>query len=176
MTMPIFKRVLGDDFAKLPSEIQRTHLTTDMSRWQGRSAIDRGPGIWPRLLCALFRFPPAQDDIAVTVTKTVTPKGETWVRQFGRHRFQSHLSVRDGVMHERFGPFTFAIGLTVANGALHYPVQAGRLGSIPLPRWLLPISVAREYVVDGLFHFDVALRAPITRQAMVRYRGHLRQA
>ena len=79
-------------------------------------------------------------------------------------------------MTERFGPFTFLLDLTVENGALHYPVVGGRFGPLPLPRWLLPGSEAREYVEDSRFHFDVRLLAPLTKGLMVHYRGHLNAA
>jgi hypothetical protein len=76
-------------------------------------------------------------------------------------------------LRERFGPFSFSIGLEVRDGALHYPVTAGHIGPVRLPRWLLPVSVAREFVSDGKFHFDVALLAPVTKALLVRYRGFL---
>lgn len=173
---PLFAQVLGQDFDALPDTIRRTHLTADQSHWQGRSQVRRGTGLWPRLLCLLFRFPPASPDIPVHVTKTVTPKGETWQRRFGRSRFRSSLAATPQGMTERFGPFTFALGLTVRDGALLYPVVAGRLGPLPLPRWMLPVSVAREYEAQGRFHFDVALMAPITGALMVQYRGSLSPA
>lgn len=79
-------------------------------------------------------------------------------------------------MTERFGPFTFTLGLTIQDGALHYPVATGRIGPIPLPRWLLPGSETRECADEGRFHFDVRLLAPVTRALMVHYRGHLSPA
>ena len=170
----LFPRVLGDSFALLPDQIRQTHLTLDRSRWTGRCEVQRGTGLWSRLLCALFRFPPASADVAVEVTKTVTPRGEIWQRRFGDRCFRSHLSATSGRLQERFGPFTFTIGLQVRDGALHYPVTAGRLGPVPLPRWMLPVSVAREHVSDGRFRFDVELLAPLTKRRMVRYRGWLR--
>ncbi|MBQ0749806.1 MAG: DUF4166 domain-containing protein [Roseovarius sp.] len=170
---PIFTRALGPDFNALPEEIQAIHLTLDVSRWEGRCEVRRGVGLWPRLLCAIFRFPQDTPDVAVEVIKTVTPRGETWLRKFGRNAFRSHLSVDTTGLRERFGPFSFSIGLEVRDGALHYPVTAGHIGPVRLPRWLLPVSVAREFVSDGKFHFDVALLAPVTKALLVRYRGFL---
>ena len=169
----MLERVLGPEFNALPDLLKAIHQTVGVSRWQGRCVVLRGGGFWPRLLCAVFRFPPAQPDVAVAVTKTVTPHGETWERQFGQHRFKSHLSVKSGKLLEAFWPFSFVIGLQLRGGALHYPVTAGRIGPIPLPRWLLPTSEAREFVSGGVFHFDVALLAPITKGLMVRYSGSL---
>ena len=169
--VPIFPRVLGEAFARLPDEIQATHVTADCSRWAGRSAIERGTGLWERGLAALFGFPAAAGDVAVEVTKSVTPRGEIWVRQFGGKTFRSHLAATAAGMTERFGPFTFLLGLKVEGGRLYYPVVRGRLGPLPLPRWLLPLAEASERVEDGRFCFDVAIFAPLTRRLFVRYRG-----
>ncbi len=173
---PIFPRVLGPGFHDLPAEIRATHDTADCSRWQGMAQVDRGRGLWPGLLAVLFGMPPAAKDVAVTVTKQVTPQGETWVRQFGRHRFRSDLAATPQGMTERFGPFTFLLGLWVADGALHYPVKAARIGPMPLPQRLLPRVEAREFGQDGRFRFDVALFAPVSGGLIVRYRGWLQPA
>lgn len=170
---PIFPRVLGPAFATLPDQVRATHLTTGVTRWQGRASVSRGTGLWGRALSALFRFPPATDDVAVEVTKTPTTAGETWTRRFGSRSFRSSLKPTPAGMTERFGPFTFRLGLVVSDASLHYPVVAGRLGPIPLPRWLLPGSETREHVEAGRFHFDVRLLAPVTGGLMVHYRGHL---
>lgn len=169
----IFPSVLGGDFEALPEPIRKTHLTLGTSRWVGRGTVERGKGLWPRLVCALFRFPPASPDIEVEVTKTATAYGETWLRRFGKNSFRSHLSPGSEGMQERFGPFTFLIGLKVQESELHYPVSSGRVGPLPLPRWALPASIAREFVFEGKFHFDVALLAPFTGSLMVRYQGYL---
>lgn len=173
---PIFPCTLGPAFATLPPEVRATHLTAGVSRWHGRASVARGSAPFSRLVAALFRFPPASADTPVEVTKSATGAGETWVRRFGSRTFRSHLTATPQGITERFGPFTFALGLTITDGALHYPVTAGRLGPLPLPGWMLPRSEAREYVEDGCFHFDVRLLAPLTGSLMVHYRGHLTPA
>lgn len=87
--------------------------------------------------------------------------------------FRSRLTATPDGLTESFGPFTFLIGLGVREGALHYPVRAGRLGPLALPRWFLPRSEAREFVRDGQFCFDVKLFAPLTGDLMVHYQGEL---
>ncbi len=174
--MPAFARVLGPAFDTLPEAIRRTHMTAGLSRWTGRADILRGSGLWSRLLGTLFGFPQAGTGIDVEVTKTVTRHGENWIRRFGTRRFRSHLAASARGMTERFGPFTFDLDLTVKDAALHYPVRAGRVGPVPLPGWLLPRAEAREIVIDGIFHFDVALHAPLTGALIVHYRGRLAAA
>ena len=60
--------------------------------------------------------------------------------------------------------------MPVRNGSLHLPVRRGWLFGLPLPGFLLPVSEAREYDTDGVFHLDVALRAPLG-SLIVRYEG-----
>jgi hypothetical protein len=173
---PIFPQVLGPDFAALPDPVRATHLTAGQSHWQGRATVTRGKGLWGRFLCLLFRFPAQAEDVPAEVTKTATASGEVWQRRFGRQGFRSRLAAGSGGITESFGLFTFLLALTVQDGALHYSVAAGRLGRLPLPRWLLPVSRSREYVRDGVFHFDVKLLAPLTREVVVHYRGFLSAA
>ncbi len=171
----IFPQVLGPAFEALPAQIRATHLTADCSRWHGRASVRRGTGLWGRILAAIFGFPRATEDISVEVVKTVTPKGETWLRRFGARRFRSRLTATPAGMTESFGPFTFLLGLEARDNALHYPVVSGKLGPLALPRWLLPVSEAREYVSDGMFRFDVRLLAPVTGELMVHYQGRLEE-
>ena len=76
-------------------------------------------------------------------------------------------------MTERFGPFVFALGLNVSQGRLSYPVTGGWFLGIPMPKIFLPTSEAVEEQIGGRFHFDVTLRAPLTRALVVRYQGWL---
>ncbi|MEM8789078.1 MAG: DUF4166 domain-containing protein [Pseudomonadota bacterium] len=171
--IPIFPRVLGSDFDLLPRPVRATHGTADVSRWQGVASVRRGTGLWSRFLGRLFGFPPAGDEVPVQVTKTVTNAGETWQRRFGTRTFRSRLAATADGMTESFGPFTFLLGLEVRGEALFYPVKAGWVLGVPLPRWLLPASDARECAQDGRFVFDVRLVTPLKRDLLVHYRGHL---
>lgn len=171
--VPLFARVLGPDFEALPEAIRGAHLTVDVSHWRGGASVRRGTGLWSRFLARLFGFPPEGEDVLVEVTKTVTARGETWQRRFGNRVFRSRLAASPQGMTESFGPFSFRLGLRAEAGALHYPVVSGQLGSLPLPRWLLPVSIAREQVIDDRFCFDVKILAPVTKGLLVHYRGWL---
>lgn len=164
---------LGAAFADLPPAVQDAHRVDVPCTWHGRARVTRGGSLWARCLATLFRFPPATNDIAVRVTMTPQQGGELWERRFGDSRFASFLTLKGGLMTERFGPFVFTLGLHVADGQLHFPVAAGRLGPLPLPKFMLPQSLAREYATDGRFHFDVALHAPLSGGLMVHYQGWL---
>lgn len=192
----LFERVLGTAFQDLPEPVRESHRTPACRRFTGRAEVTPGTGWWPALIAAPFGFPREAGVVEVEVVKEATARGETWERRFARAdetraegrraegrraegrrtwRFRSHLQARDSRMSERFGPFTFTLGLAVRDGGLEFPVLAGRLGPLPLPRALLPVSVARESAdPDGPgFRFDVAIHAPLTGALVVRYRGAL---
>jgi hypothetical protein len=170
---PLFQRFLGAEFDALPPSVRAAHQVYGPRRWAGRASVTRGGSALSRLIGALFRFPQATDDISVQVTMTPMNEGEVWERRFGEQVFRSELHRNDADMTERFGPFTFTLGLHVREGQLHFPVRSGRLGPLRLPKWLLPQSIAHEYEADGKFHFDVALKAPLTGALIVHYKGSL---
>ncbi|MEO0916327.1 MAG: DUF4166 domain-containing protein, partial [Pseudomonadota bacterium] len=171
--VPLFPRFLRDTFDDLPDVVRAGHRVPAPLRMTGQARVTRGVSLWARFLAALFRFPAATDDIAVSVLMTPQGQGETWEREFGDQIFRSNLRIAGAYMTERFGPFTFRLGLHVADDALHFPVLSGRLGPVRLPRFLLPVSVAREFAEDGRFNFDVRLSAPLTGALMVHYQGWL---
>ena len=170
---PLFPSVLGAQFDRLAAPVRDSHATHAPRRWVGSGRVTRGKGWWPRLIAAIFGFPKATDNIPVTVLKTPRDGREIWTRNFGGRVFQSVLSAGPTGISERFGPFTFDLNLHENEGALHFPVKAGRIGWFPIPRALLPQSVAREHADGGNFCFDVALYAPITGQMIVHYQGTL---
>ena len=170
---PVFAAFLGAEFDALAYAVRAGHDVRGPLAMKGRARVTRGTSLWSRGLAGLFGFPPAADDVAVAVTMTPQNGGEFWERRFGAKRFTSFLKVQDDAMTETFGPFTFTLGLHVADGMLFYPVKAGRLGPVPLPKFLMPQSIAREFEADDRFHFDVQLRAPLTGALMVHYQGWL---
>jgi hypothetical protein len=144
--------------------------------FSGRAEVTRGRGVVARLAAWLVGLPRPGKDVPVTVVMTRTPEGEAWERSFAGRRLRSVLtpSPRPAHVRERLGPATYELELPVEGGALRFPVRRGWLLGIPLPGFLLPRSCTREFAVDGAFHFDVGLYAPLTGALIVRYRGWLR--
>ena len=173
---PLFEEVLDRDWTELPEPVRGLHRLASRSVWRGEAQVSRGRHPIARLVAALFRFPPEAVATPVTVTMSRREDQEIWTRDFGGHRFVSHLSadkLRKGRMWERFGPFAFAIDLGASRGALRYPVAAGRFMGLPLPGFVLPRSETAETVdAEGRVAFDVALSLPLVGP-IVRYRGWL---
>ncbi len=158
----------------LPSEVRALHDLTDTAIWSGTASIENGRGVIPALIRRLFGFPTATSETPVRVVMERRGDTERWTRTFGSRTFCSHLRWKDGRMHERFGPTEFALDLTATKDALAFPVASGRVLGVPIPRVLLPKSVATERAgPDGKPAFDVALHAPLGLGLIVRYKGTL---
>lgn len=173
---PLFRSALGDRWSELPACVQRLHCVDGVAHFSGRAQVTRGRGVVASLAAWLIGLPEAGEDVPLTVTMTRTPEGEVWERCFAGRRLRSRLTPSPLPNHvrERFGLATYEIELPVKDAALHFPVRRGWLLGIPLPSWLLPTSRSREFAVDGVFHFDVGLYAPLTGGLIVVYRGSLR--
>lgn len=174
----LMQTVLADRWQQLPPEAQALHDVQDVAVFSGSASVTRGKGLIARLVAWLFRFPPAAEQLPVTVTKTRTAAGETWERNFGGKAFLSRVAAAPEPYHfrERFGPFSYELELEPSADGMGLPVRRGWLLGMPLPLSLLPKSESREYVQGGRFHFDVGLTAPLGGGLIVRYRGQLRPA
>lgn len=163
----VFQTVLTDAFDRLPAPLRDLHTVIEARRWRGRASIKRGRGVLSRIAGGIAGFPKATEDIAVQVEMQKTAHGETWTRTFGKAQFSSHLSARGPSgcekLYERFGPMRFEISLALEDGSLRFPVKSGRIRGVPLPRFMLPKSDAKEYVdQDGRVCFYVEVSLPIT--------------
>ena len=87
----------------------------------GKASVTRGASPLTRLACLLFGFPPAGEDIDVTVRIAAVGRCETWLRKFAGRSFQSTQEPgsgnSDGLIVERFGPFAFAM-------YIYFPIMA----------------------------------------------------
>jgi hypothetical protein len=170
----LFQNALGERWKELPASVQRLHSVHDIEVFTGKARVTRGVGLIERAAAFFFNFPRAGENVPVTITKTRTAFGEIWERDFGGRKFRSYLSASPRPYHyrERFFVFTYEQELPIENRSLFLPVRRGWLLGIPLPDFLLPKSRAREYDLNGTFHFDVGLYSPLTGQLIVRYEGH----
>jgi saccharopine dehydrogenase-like NADP-dependent oxidoreductase len=170
----LFQKALCERWRELPASVRRLHSVQDVKVFSGRAKVMRGKGLIARIAAFFFNFPKAADDVPVTIRKTRTASGEIWERDFGGRKFRSYLSPSPRRFHycERFFAFTYEQELPVENGSLFLAVRRGWLLGIAVPGFLLPKSDAREYDLNGTFHFDVGLYAPLTGQLIVRYEGN----
>lgn len=168
---PLYARVMGADFERLPPAVRAMHQVLRDGGARGRATVTRGRSPVARLAAALIGFPPeGEHDLHVAFAER--RGGECWTRDFSGRRFSSHLSARGGRLEERFGPFSFAFRLPAGEAGLAMEMTGWRLGPLPLPLALAPRTPAREWEEGGRFHFDVAIALPLVGP-VVRYRGWL---
>jgi hypothetical protein len=174
--VPLYRAILGDAWRALPQAVRDVHGSVTTSVVAGRATVTRGRGALARLVAALFRFPPACEDVELKVTFRRARGVETWLRQFGEHRLTSvqFLGVGryDGLLCERFGPLTFGLALLLDGDKLRLVVRRWSALGIPLPLALAPRSDSFETDAQRRFEFHVAIDLPLVGN-VVRYSGWL---
>jgi hypothetical protein len=171
---PLYRRVLGDAFERLPPAVRQMHELAGAGLAEGRATVTRGTNPLARFVARIMGFPPAGRDVPVSVRFVERDGRETWVRQFGDSTFSSELSQDDGLMIERFGALRFGFALEGGPDGLGMHLRRWWFGPIPMPLALGPKGLARETEQDGLFHFDVPIALPLLG-SIVSYHGSLRR-
>jgi Domain of unknown function (DUF4166)/Saccharopine dehydrogenase NADP binding domain len=177
--MPLYQRLLGDAYAKLPEPIRALHDVRGSAAAAGRARVQRGRNPLARLAAALIGFPQATSDTPVRVEFKTSRDAEIWRRSFGTDHFESRQSAgrgrADGLMCEQFGPCRFAIALVADGERLLLVLRRWSVFGIPLPMWLCPRSHAYESAEGGRFNFHVKISHPVTG-LIVSYDGWLEPA
>lgn len=171
----LFARAIGPAFKALPAPIRDLHETPGRSQWTGRVATRGAEDPLGRLIARLVGFPDARADRPITVQIETDGARSRWTRRIGDAPFRSELSNPrpGGRITERFGPLSFDLILGPSPTGLSYDVEGWRLGPVPMPRFLAPISRTSESVdPEGRFVFDVHIALPWGRR-LVHYRGWL---
>ncbi len=173
MTTPLFERVLGPAFGRLPPLLRALHSVPRRQAWRGQGSVRRGRH-WLVAPCAwLARLPPSADAVPVTVEFVVDAAGERWNRRFGDARMDSRLWQRDGRLLERLGAVRFRFALDVVDGEIHWRAeQVWALGIVPLPAaWFARVR-CREREHAGRYEFLVDVALPLVGP-LIRYEGWL---
>lgn len=169
---PLYARVMGAAFDRLPQAVRAMHEVCGDAGARGEGTVVRGTG-WPaRLIGAVMRFPPAGSH-PVHVAFAEEGGVERWARDFGGYRFSSELSGRGGLLVERFGPIRLGFALPSDDRGLNMQLRRWSVFRILLPRRLAPRIAAREWQEEnGRFGFDVDVAMPLVGP-VVRYSGWL---
>jgi Domain of unknown function (DUF4166)/Saccharopine dehydrogenase NADP binding domain len=173
---PLYRRLLGDAFDRMPAPWRAMHEPKSELKAEGVARVERATAALARLVATLFGFPDAGDHVPVKVTFTARDGIETWRRQFSDRGFVTTQQEGSGrferLLCERFGPFRFGLALVVDDSRMRLIVRRWTFFGVVLPRAWAPIGTAYEFVEDGRFKFHVEISHPLTG-LIVRYQGWL---
>ncbi|MGV3552515.1 DUF4166 domain-containing protein [Rhizobium sp.] len=178
-SLPLYRRVLGNAWDRLPHAIRDLHEVSNSRTFSGRARVDRGKGFIARMIGALYGFPSAGTEIPVDVLLQSRHGGELWQRTFAGRRFRSFQAEGNGrcacLIDERFGPVSVGLALVVEGEQLHYVVRRWSFLGVPMPMFMAPAGRTFEFVAEGRFNFHVEIAHPWFG-LIVRYQGWLRES
>ena len=175
MTEPLYRRLLGAGFDRLPKAVRELHDFTGVTIWDGRADVERGRSLAARIAAALTSLPPEGDDQPLRVTFHAIGEREIWGRQFGSALFRSVQYASGGLLYERVGPTTFVFTPLASEEGLALRLDGFRVLGLPLPRALHPVVRTFEREQGGRYHFEVEAHLPLFG-LLIRYAGWLERA
>lgn len=167
----------GDAFGQLHPMIQKLHV--DGGTLAGDVNISYGSGVAGaigRRLAKKMNIPAAGSH-HLSVEISHNDEGLHWNRCFN-HRdtvysvFRPVGVIGSGYWIENTGLLTMKLTVELRDGGWHWRCLSVSLAGIPIPRWLLPETIAYKRVEQGQYHFHVEFRLPIAGQ-LICYTGLL---
>lgn len=171
--LPLYRRVMGQAYDALPRPMRAMHDVFGDAGASGSATVTRGRSLAARLVATIMRFPP-EGEHKLHVSFEEEGGTERWTRDFGGHVFVSELSQSGRHLVERFGPMRFYFDLPSDEAGLTMAMRKWSVLHIPMPLFLAPKSVAREWADGEDFWFDVPIALPLIGD-VVHYRGRLRR-
>lgn len=168
---PLYRRVLGHEFDRLPPAVKAMHSIHGIGGAAGRGQVERGRNPLAKLVATIMRFPRAGEHV-LHVLFDISEGSETWTRDFAGQRFRSRLSMAAGRLTEAFGPLRFHFDLPADESGLEMLLHSWTAFGVPMPMALAPRICAREWQEEHRFRFDVAIALPLVGP-VIRYRGWL---
>jgi hypothetical protein len=176
MCRGIFERAVGTRLHAIVGEaVARFHDPAGEPVWHGTAETTCGRNLISRTVAWILGLPGSAGNIPVTVSvERVNSHLEKWTRRFGDQAFSSGLALdTNGKLREKFGLVEVELDLHPEGSGLNLPVSRGWFCGVPMPKFLLPVSTAREETDEaGRFRFDVRIDLPFAGQ-LIHYWGWL---
>lgn len=174
-TQPVYRQALDAAYDKLPPNIQSLHDITEEKTYHGKANIIRGKNPLAHVLCVVFGFPKAGNDIDVSIRrKPLKGHKELWERRFNGKIMRSTQEAGTGreahMIIERFGPLAINLAYYKDGDVYRIETRGWRAFGCPMPRFLCPYGDIYERAENGRFHFHVELCAPLIGR-LVKYVG-----
>src|SRR5262249_42896075 len=160
--LPLYQRVLGDDFERLPPVLRRFHGGTEGGRARGVFRVTRGAGRLRNWLANRMGLPPAGGRIPIVLAVRVEGEREYWGGQFeGSAPLKTVQWLKRGQLRESAGPICFGFHLALAGPTLRFEQVGGWLAGLRLPRLLLPRVQAEATGQAVGWHVRVRVEVPL---------------
>jgi hypothetical protein len=172
------RAVMGTAYERLSAPLRRLHGLDGQPLHEGVAEVEGATNALGSLVARVFGFPRAGGAVHVALDIERHGDRQRWTRRFGGRAMTSVLeagkpgSWAEHHLVERFGPLEFAAALVERDGGLSLHLRGWRAFGIPMPRFLMPRTEAREHAEGGRFRFSVEIRLPVIGR-LVRYAGWL---
>jgi NAD(P)-dependent dehydrogenase (short-subunit alcohol dehydrogenase family) len=172
---PLFRIVLGAGYEKMPATTRRLHRGRPAVIADGEAQVAGATNALGAALARAFGFPEPAERVPVRVIIESVEGRERWTRFFDGRPMRSVMQgIDENMIAESFGVVAVTMKLEARPDGLDMLPHSGRIGPVPLPRFLLPRIRAEERVDElGRHRFDVDIGLPLVGR-LVAYRGFLR--
>jgi len=155
----LYEQLLGASFARLPLTMRRFHASAHASA-NGTFAVQRTRGWFSALAATMFRLPPPDENVAVSLDVTALPEGERWRRRFGAARFDTVQHFEGGRLLERAGLATIAFDVRAEGTGMSFASVSCSFAGLRIPRWLAPSIEATTSATPEGWSMEVRVSAP----------------
>lgn len=170
--LSIYERVMGDNYSKLASPVQRFHRLTGRHELHGWVVSEPPASPLAKLLAVLLGTPTRASNGLIRFELDAQSSQEVWTRHFPSKTMASTLT-REGLgVVEQLGASRLTFDLAAFEGKLVMRLKALRFFGVPCPSWLMPEVVGEESDVNGRLHFRVRASLPFIG-LVAGYQGHL---
>jgi hypothetical protein len=171
--LPLYQRVLGEDFERLPPVLRCFHASTAGGRAAGRFRVTRGPGWLRNWLANRIGLPPAGDQMPIRLAVRVEGEREHWCRQFDQHPALKTVQwAQNGQLREAAWPMRFGFRLVLVGDTLRFEQVATWLAGLRLPCALLPRVRAEVTSRAAGWHVCVRVDVPLLG-FLAQYEGEM---
>ena len=174
---PVYQRVLGEDWLRLPEVTRQLHSPAPVSVFEGTADIEGAEHPLATLIAGRAGLPQSGAGVPALIRVSMDGDTEIITRDYGGTVFetrQSAVSTPRGMrLREQVGSVVFTLRLEAGPHGLDFHQESATVMGVPLPEFLRPILHARERADAGEHLFEVEVALPGLGR-LVRYRGRLR--
>lgn len=172
MTMPLYQRVMGAEFARLAPAVRAFHSLAGTHVLHGWVETDPPASTAARMLAWCLGAPQRAQRGPLRFELAADGTSELWTRHFPGKTMRSRLSTGASRIVEQLGPARLTFELARSESGLRMHLLRLQFLRIPCPRWLMPQVLAEEHGQEGRLHFRVQACVPLVGR-VASYRGYL---